>query len=47
MAQQYAEDITAFPMWAAEPKLEEREKIGFSVIISRSLASSSPCFSIS
>ena len=25
----YARDVTAFLMWAAEPKLEERHKLGF------------------
>ncbi len=30
---QYARDIAAFMMWAAEPHLEERKKIGFRVII--------------
>jgi ubiquinol-cytochrome c reductase cytochrome c1 subunit len=29
---QYAKDVTAFLMWAAEPKLEERKKLGLSVI---------------
>lgn len=27
--EQYAEDVTAFLMWAAEPKLEERRRVGF------------------
>lgn len=30
---QYAKDVTAFLMWAAEPKLEARKGLGFSVII--------------
>src|SRR5262249_62206401 len=30
--QQYAKDVTAFLMWAAEPKLEERKKLGMSVL---------------
>ena len=30
---QYAKDVTAFLMWTAEPKLEERKRIGFQVII--------------
>lgn len=30
---QYARDVTAFLMWAAEPKLEARHRLGFSVII--------------
>ncbi|MBA5775741.1 cytochrome c1 [Stappia sp. F7233] len=29
---QYARDVSAFMMWAAEPKLEERKKIGFRVM---------------
>jgi ubiquinol-cytochrome c reductase cytochrome c1 subunit len=29
---QYAKDVTAFLMWAAEPKLEERKKLGMSVL---------------
>lgn len=29
----YARDVTAFLMWAAEPKLEERKRIGFQAII--------------
>ena len=28
-AEQYAADVTAFMMWAAEPKLEERRSVGF------------------
>jgi ubiquinol-cytochrome c reductase cytochrome c1 subunit len=30
---QMAEDVSAFLMWAAEPKMEERKKTGFAVII--------------
>ena len=30
--QQYARDVAAFLMWAAEPKLEERKRMGFRVI---------------
>lgn len=30
---QYARDVTAFLMWAAEPKLEERKRIGLQVMI--------------
>ncbi len=30
---QYARDISAFLMWAAEPSLEQRKRIGFMVII--------------
>jgi cytochrome c1 len=30
---QYAKDVTAFMMWAAEPKLEERKQLGFRVLI--------------
>jgi cytochrome c1 len=29
---QYAKDVTAFLMWAAEPKLQERKQMGFSVM---------------
>ena len=29
----YARDVAAFMMWAAEPHLEERKKIGFRVMI--------------
>jgi cytochrome c1 len=32
-AEQYARDVTAFLMWAAEPKLEERKQLGIKVII--------------
>ena len=31
--EQMAEDVTAFLMWTAEPKLEERKRLGFMVII--------------
>ena len=31
--EQYSEDIAAFLMWAAEPKLEERKKMGFRVML--------------
>ncbi len=31
--EQYARDVSAFLMWAAEPHLEERKKIGFRVMI--------------
>jgi cytochrome c1 len=31
--QQYAKDVTAFLMWAAEPKLEQRKQLGFNVMI--------------
>jgi ubiquinol-cytochrome c reductase cytochrome c1 subunit len=31
--EQYAKDISAFLMWAAEPKLEERKSLGMSVVI--------------
>ncbi len=31
--EQYSEDVTAFLMWAAEPKLEDRKKTGFRVIV--------------
>ena len=30
---QYAKDVAAFLMWAAEPKLEQRHRIGFQVMI--------------
>ncbi len=30
---QYARDVTAFLAWAADPKLEERKRIGFLVIL--------------
>ncbi len=32
-ARQLARDVTHFMMWAAEPKLEERKRIGFQVMI--------------
>jgi ubiquinol-cytochrome c reductase cytochrome c1 subunit len=31
--QQYAKDASAFLMWAAEPKLEERKRLGFRVLV--------------
>ncbi|PLW79163.1 cytochrome c1 [Cohaesibacter celericrescens] len=31
--EQYAKDVTAFLMWAAEPKLEERKKVGINTLI--------------
>ena len=31
--EQLAEDVTTFLMWTAEPKLEERKRLGFMVII--------------
>lgn len=31
--QQYSHDVSAFLMWAAEPKLEERKKAGFNALI--------------
>jgi len=30
---QYAKDVSAFLMWAAEPKLEERKRMGFQAVI--------------
>jgi hypothetical protein len=30
---QYAKDVASFLTWAAEPKLEERKKVGFRVIV--------------
>ncbi|MCL2452684.1 MAG: cytochrome c1 [Alphaproteobacteria bacterium] len=30
---QYAKDVAAFLMWAAEPKLEDRKRLGFGVLI--------------
>jgi cytochrome c1 len=30
--EQYARDVTAFMMWAAEPKLEQRKQLGFNVM---------------
>jgi len=32
-ARQQAEDVAAFTMWAAEPKMEERKEAGFAVMI--------------
>jgi cytochrome c1 len=29
----YAKDVTAFLMWAAEPKLEERKRMGIKVLV--------------
>jgi cytochrome c1 len=29
---QYAKDVTAFLMWAAEPHMEARKRIGFQVL---------------
>lgn len=31
--EQMAKDVSAFLMWAAEPKLEERKRIGFQVLV--------------
>ena len=31
--EQYAKDVAAFLMWAAEPHLDARKRIGFQVII--------------
>lgn len=31
--QQYAHDVSAFLMWAAEPHLEQRKKVGFRVMV--------------
>ena len=31
--EQQAKDVTAFMMWAAEPHLEQRKRIGFQVMI--------------
>ena len=31
--EQYAEDVTAFLMWTAEPKLEERKRVGTNTLI--------------
>ncbi|MFP1632299.1 cytochrome c1 [Zhengella sp. ZM62] len=31
--EQYSKDIAAFMMWAAEPKLEDRKKTGFRVLV--------------
>ena len=30
---QYAKDVSAFLMWAAEPHLEERKRTGFMVMV--------------
>jgi len=30
---QYAKDVAAFLMWAAEPHMEQRKRVGFQVII--------------
>ena len=30
---QYAKDVAAFMMWAAEPHLEQRKRVGFQVMI--------------
>lgn len=30
---QYARDVSAFLMWAAEPHLEDRKKTGFRVVV--------------
>jgi ubiquinol-cytochrome c reductase cytochrome b/c1 subunit len=32
-AQQYARDVAAFLMWAAEPHMEARKRLGFQVMI--------------
>lgn len=32
-AENYARDVTAFLMWAAEPKLEERKRIGLNTLL--------------
>jgi cytochrome c1 len=29
----YARDVTAFMMWAAEPKMEERKRMGLKVLV--------------
>jgi cytochrome c1 len=31
--EQMAEDVSSFMMWAAEPKLEQRKKMGFKVTV--------------
>ncbi len=31
--EQYAQDVSAFLMWAAEPQLEERKRTGFMVMV--------------
>ncbi|MEM6666493.1 MAG: cytochrome c1 [Pseudomonadota bacterium] len=33
LLENYAEDVSAFLMWTAEPKLEERKRVGFQVIL--------------
>jgi ubiquinol-cytochrome c reductase cytochrome c1 subunit len=30
---QYAKDVSAFLMWAAEPKLEDRKRVDFRVLV--------------
>jgi cytochrome c1 len=30
---QYAKDVSAFLMWAAEPKLDQRKRLGFQVFV--------------
>jgi ubiquinol-cytochrome c reductase cytochrome c1 subunit len=30
---QYARDVSAFLMWAAEPHLEQRKRMGFMVLV--------------
>jgi ubiquinol-cytochrome c reductase cytochrome c1 subunit len=30
---QYARDVSAFMMWAAEPHLEDRKRMGFMVLV--------------
>ena len=32
-AEQYARDVTAFLMWAGDPKLEERKSMGWKVML--------------
>ena len=32
-SQQYAKDVSAFLMWAAEPHLEARKRIGLQVMV--------------
>ena len=31
--EQYSQDIAAFLMWAAEPRLDQRKRVGFQVMI--------------
>jgi ubiquinol-cytochrome c reductase cytochrome b/c1 subunit len=31
--EQYSRDVTAFLMWAAEPHMEQRKRIGFQVMV--------------